>query len=206
MATDNPQGDTAHLAASRRLGTVPQYRAQQPQTYNAQGSTSLQPVIRASLNAQAREKSSSDAEDSSDEDKSSDEYESADEGPPTDEDSSSAEEEEEHTYPPKPSLGPPPRGLVTLEPKNVVQKQAQKVLAFAREEPTEVVKSALGVVAVAGNTATVAGLLLPNPALVVAGAVIAVGVNSGTTGLNTTKAWRDYRKKQLATAKKAKRR
>jgi hypothetical protein len=188
VATDKLQAETANLAASRRLGTVPQYRSQQPQTYNAQGSTSSQRVMRASFDAQAREKASSD-----------------DEGTPTDEGASS-EEKGEHTYPPKPSLGPPPRGLVTVEQNNKVQKQAQKVLAFAREEPTEAVKSTLGVVAVAGNAATIAGLLLPNPALVVAGAVISAGVNSGTTGLNTTKAWRDHQGKQLEKTKKAKRR
>lgn len=65
---------------------------------------------------------------------------------------------------------------------------------------------AVGVVAVTGNAATVAGFLLPNPALVVAGAAIALGVNSGTPGLNTTKAWRDHQKEQVAKAKKAKRR
>jgi hypothetical protein len=193
---DRLQGETAYLAASRRLGTVPRHRTQQPQTYNAQGSTSSQRNTRASLNARARrdDKDPSDAEDSSDEDDSSTEYESADEGPPTDKDTSSEEEEEEedeeHTYPPKPSLGPPPHGLATAKQQNKVQKQAQKVLTFARNEPTEAAKSVLGVVTVAGNSATVAGLLTQNPALVVAGAVVAVGVNSGANGLNTREAWR----------------
>lgn len=57
-----------------------------------------------------------------------------------------------------------------------------------------------------GNAATVARFLSPNPALVVAGAAIALGVNSGTPGLDTTKAWRDHQKEQVAKAKKAKRR